>query len=124
MERFRHVEVRARDAADLCAFAFQEIGQSVDMCRGLGIGLLPGSLDQTAMRSSDRRIARGGGRATPAVSSERIGAGDHIQRKRQSLAERASGPITEMSVIDATGASDWPRPEHSPQLGLWPNTPQ
>ena len=76
------------------------------------------------MRSSDRRIARGGGSATPPMSS--IGSAPAITSSAsdRSVAERASGPITEMSVIAAIGASDWPRPEHSPQLGLWPNTPQ
>ena len=78
----------------------------------------PGSLDQTAMRSSDRRITRGGGRAMPAMSSSGSAPAITSSASDRSMAERASGPITAMSVADATGASDWPRLEHSPQLGL------
>ena len=108
-----------------CAPSRSRKSASASMCAVVSASVsCPGSLDQTAMRRSARRMARGGGSVDAADVQHRIGAGDHVQRQRQVLAERASGPITAMSVTDATGASDWPRPEHSPQLGLWPNTPQ
>ena len=42
----------------------------------------------------------------------------------RSNAERASGPITEMSVGLTLSSRTWPRGGTRPQVGLWPNTPQ
>jgi hypothetical protein len=58
----------------------------------------------------------------------RPNAGRRTQQRNEDTvrlrADRASGPITEMSVGVSTPPSAWPRIGSRFQVGLWPYTPQ
>ena len=66
-----------------------------------------------------------GGRSTRRPRAA-ISSGPAITRtaNSKSAAERASGPITEMSEGVSTPGVAWPRGGSRFQVGLWPNTPQ
>ena len=81
-------------------------------------------LAQTATRSPSMARTRGAGSLTDSAVSAGSGWPIRSSTTARSSAERAIGPITEMSAADAALKSEWPRIEHRPQVGLWPNSPQ